>query len=125
MSKKTPAKSGDLGITHFLEFMYEGESEWSLFAISAPIEEVSKAFAQFRKAKNRWTDVPRKAPTEKYDELAYLAAVVKVSDNPWTVIFRSLLHITCVHLKAVPQEAKELSARLKTKAVAFFSEDTS
>lgn len=125
MSKQSDSNPEHLGINHFLEFMYGGEPEWSLFAIKAPIDDVSNAFAEFRHAKSKATDVPRKTTGGDGDELAHLVAVIKLKDNPWTVVYRSLLWVDMTHLEGVPQEAKELSARLKTRAITFFGEDTS
>jgi hypothetical protein len=117
--------STPLGVTHFLDFMYDGQPEWSLFAIRAPFDDVANAFAAYRKPKHRYTNVPRQPAGAEGDELAHLAAIVKVKDNPWTVVFRSLLWVDSSHLAEVPQDAKELSTRLKTRAVTFFAEDTS
>ncbi|MDB6124718.1 MAG: hypothetical protein JWQ71_3711 [Pedosphaera sp.] len=124
MSNQSDSNDAHIGITHFLEFMYDGEPEWSLFAVKAPIEEVSAAFAEFRNAESSFTDVPRVAAGSD-DDLEQFVAVVQIKNNPWTVVFRSLLWVDESHLEDVPQEARELSARLKTKAVTFFAEDTS
>jgi len=113
-----------LGVTHFLDFMYDGEPEWALFAIRAPLDEVSQALAEYRQAKRRVLNVPH-LPSEEGDELAHLAVVLQVRDNPWTVGYRSLLWVDSVHLRAVPEEATKLSDRFHTRAVAFFAEDTS
>jgi hypothetical protein len=125
MSEEQDDNFEHLGITHFLDFAYGGEPEWSLFAVKAPIEAVSAAFAEYAKAERRLTDVPRKAAGGDGDELAQLAAVVQIKDNPWTVVYRSLLWVDSPQLEGVPREARELSARLKTNAVAFIAEDTS
>jgi hypothetical protein len=125
MKNESKSKKDNIGIKHFLEFMYDGQPEWSLFAVKAPIEEVSSAFADLRKAKSRVTNVPRELVAAEGDELAQLATVVQVKDNPWTVVFRSLLWLDSSHLEEVPNEAQQLSARLKTRAVTFMGEDTS
>jgi hypothetical protein len=125
MKKESKSKSTPVGIKHFLEFMYDGHPEWSLFAVKAPFEEVSTAFAKCRKAKGTFTDVPREPAGAVGDELAQLAAVVQVSGSPWTVVFRSLLWLDSSHLDEVPKEAKDLSARLKTRTITFMGEDTS
>lgn len=113
-----------IGIRHFLKFMQEGQPEWALFAIRAPIEDVSTAFAEFRASKKRVVDVPRRGPTDNID-ITFLTAVVQIRGNPWTLVFRSLTDIETTHLRRVPEEAKTLSERLATRAVTFFAEDTS
>ena len=36
MKQKSQAKTSEqLGVRHFLEFMYDGQPEWSLFAVKA------------------------------------------------------------------------------------------
>ena len=113
-----------LGVTDFLKFMHDGQPEWSLLAVKAPIEEVSEEFADFHGANTIAKDVPRK-PGAEYDDVETLVAVVQVKGNPWTIIFRSLLYVDDSHLEAVAEDAKELSARLGTRAVTFIGEDTS
>jgi hypothetical protein len=115
---------GYTGIAHFLKYMQEGQPEWALFAIEAPIEAVSTAFAEFRSCKRCVVDVPRRGPTDDID-VARLSAVVQTKGNPWTVVFRSLTDIESVHLQRVPEEARMLSARLGTRAVTLFAEGTS
>src|SRR6267143_481065 len=98
-----------LGVTDFLKFMHDGQPEWSLLAVKAPIEEVSEEFADFHGANTIAKDVPRK-PGAEYDDVETLVAVVQVKGNPWTIIFRSLLYVDDSHLEAVAEDAKELSA---------------
>jgi hypothetical protein len=52
-------------------------------------------------------------------------AVVQVKQNPWTIIFRSLLFVDEAALAGAAEDAKELSARLNTRALSFIGEDTS
>lgn len=113
-----------VGIGHFLRFMREGQPEWALFAVKAPIEDVSTAFAEFRSPKKRVVNVPHRGPTGNID-IAFLTAVVRTRGNPWTLVFRSLTDIDVSHLRRVPEEAKTLSERLATRAVTFFAEDAS
>ncbi len=125
MKDQAKNKAERLGVTDFLEFMYDGEPEWALFAVKAPIEQVSSTFADFREADNRHTDVPHKAPDGEYDDIAGLVSIVQVKGNPWTVVYRSLLYVDEELLEEVAQDAKELSRRLKTRAISFVSEDAS
>ena len=114
-----------MGVADFLKFMYDGQPEWSLLAVKAPIDEVSDEFSDLHGADSVLRDAPRKATTEKYDEVANQTAIVQVKNNSWTVIFRSLLYVDEAHIEAANEEARELSARLNTKAVSFIGEDTS
>jgi hypothetical protein len=121
-SKKGPPQ---VGITEFLKFMHDGQPEWSLLAVKAPIDEVTDEFADLHGAETVFRDVPRKPTTEKYDDVASQIAVVHVKDSPWTIVFRSLLYVDEGKIESVNEEAKELSARLNTKAITFVGDDTS
>jgi ankyrin repeat protein len=122
-SRKTAAKKV-LGAAHFLEFIYDGEAEWSLLAVKADIEPVTEAFTKLCKAEKCERDVEVKKAASG-DELAPLIAVVKLKDNPWTVIYWSLFHVDEAALNGITESAKELSARLTTKSITFASQDTS
>jgi len=125
---ETQTKTNNLdhrGTTHFLKFMYDGQPEWSLIAVKAPIDDVSTTFAQLSKAKRRAINVPVKPAGGDGDELSAAVAVVQVKNNPWTIIFRSLLTVDSDEIENVPKEAKELSVRLKSRAITFIGEDTS
>jgi hypothetical protein len=125
MKQKSQAKpSEQVGVRHFLEFMYDGQPEWSLFAIKAPAEEVSEEWVDFRGAKAVHRDVSIKAGGEA-DVASSVVAVVQVRNSPWAVIYRSVLYLNEAHLDAVAEEAKEFSARLNTRAITFIGEDTS
>src|SRR5947209_478910 len=113
-----------LGARHFLEFMYDGQPEWSLFAVKAPAEEVSEEWVDFRGAKAVHRAVPLK-PAGEYDDVANAVAVVQVKNNPWTIVYRSILYVDEAHMEATVEEAKEFSARLNTRAISFIGEDTS
>ncbi len=104
--------------------MYNGQPEWALVAIKSPAEEVSEEWVDFRGAKSVHRDVPIK-PGGEYGDLAPLVAIVQVKDNPWAILFRSLLYVDESHLDSVVEEAKEFSARLNTRSITFIGEDTS
>lgn len=124
-SSKSAAAKKALGAAHFLEFIYDGEAEWSLLAVKADIEPVTEAITKLRKAKKCERNVEVKKAAGAGDELARLIAVVKIKNNPWTVIYWSLFHVNEAALKGITRSAKELSAQLKTRSVTFASEDTS
>lgn len=105
--------------------MSDGQPEWSLLAIKAPIDEVSDEFADLHGAETVLKDAPRKPTTEKFDEVANQVAIVQVKESAWTIVFRSLLYVDEETIESANEEAKELSARLNTKAITFVGEDTS
>jgi hypothetical protein len=124
MKEKVKEKQqGHAGVSDFLKFMYDGQPEWSLVAVKAPLDDVSEELVDFRGAKTFTRDVPRK-PGGEYDDVAQSVAVVQVKHSPWTIIYRSLLYVDEGLLEAVTEEAKELSARLNTRAISFIGEDT-
>ena len=117
--------SSQAGIADFLKFMYDGQPEWSLLAVKAPIDEVTDEFAEIHGSETVLRDASRKPTTEKFDDVADQIAIVQLKDNPWTIVFRSLLYVDEEVIERANEEAKELSARLNTKVVAFIGEDTS
>ena len=114
-----------MGIADFLKFMHDGQPEWSLVAVKAPMDDVTEEFADLHGAESVHRDVARKPTTEKYDEVAGQIAIVQVKDHCWSVIFRSLLYVNESHIEGANEDAKELSARLNTKAISFVGDDTS
>ena len=125
MKDESKKSSPQVGITEFLKFMHDGQPEWSLLAVKAPIDEVTDELADLLGAETVLRDAPRKPTTEKYDEVAGQIAVVHVKDNSWTIVFRSLLYVDEENIESVNEEAKELSARLNTRAITFVGDDTS
>lgn len=125
MKQESQTKPSDqLGVRHFLEFMHDGQPEWSLFAVKAPADEVSEEWVDFRGAKAVHRDAPIK-PGGEYDDVATLVAVAQVKNSAWTIVYRSLLFVDEAHMDAVAEEAKEFSARMNTHAITFIGEDTS
>jgi hypothetical protein len=125
MKEKPESQSSErLGVSDFLKFMYDGQPEWSLVAVKAPIEEVAEEFADHHGATTISKDVPRK-PAGEYDDVETIVAIVQVKGNPWTIIFRSVLYVNESNVEGVTEDAKELSGRLATAAVTFVGEDTS
>lgn len=117
-------QSSHLGVADFLKFMNEGQPEWAILAIKASAEEVADELGDFHGVKNIFKSVEIKTGAE-YDEIEQLVAVVQVKDNPWTIIFRTLLYVDEAAIEGVAEDAKELSGRLNTRAISFIGEDTS
>ncbi len=124
-SQSTNKDSARLGVADFLNFVYDSQPEWTLLAVQAPLEQAAAAFADLRKT-DRWIhDVPIREAADVDDVDSSLAFAVQIRDNPWTVIVRELFYVTEAGLKEIIQDAKALSAKFKTKAIAFSGEDTS
>ncbi|MFP4297294.1 MAG: hypothetical protein ACLFT0_05500, partial [Spirulinaceae cyanobacterium] len=108
-----------LGCLDFLEFIYHGHPEFSLIAVRAPFEATIKTWIEFcqqRETKQKLNpnlseiqfkpeisyqvlDVKveryqnlrsRPSQKEKYEYVAPGNLVLKVRDNDWTIIMRSL-----------------------------------
>jgi len=116
--------SSHLGVADFLKFMNEGQPEWAIVAVKASAEEVADELSDVHGAKNIFKSVQIKTSAE-YDEVEQLVAVVQVKDNPWTIIFRSLLYVDEAAIESAAEDAKELSGRLNTRCISFIGEDTS
>lgn len=112
------------GAADFLEFIADGEPEWSLLAVKAPIDDVSNAFAKFAMPAKPDRQVPLE-PDDDDGVVAPRIAVVQVRDNPWVVIFRTLFHVDEAAINQVREAAAALSESLKTQALAFAGTDTS
>jgi len=111
-----------LGIKDFTTM--DVHPEWSLFAVKAPADAVARALADFRKPLRFQRSVSLK-PSKKFEHLARLTAVVRIKANPWAVVLRSIGVVSAQELEGVPEEAKTISAKLKTRAATLILEDTS
>lgn len=122
-SRKPKAVKGGAG--DFLDFIADGEPEWSLLAVKAPIDDVSDAFATFAKIAQPDRQVPLEPADDEEGVVAPRIAVVQVRDNPWVVIFRTLFHVDKAAINQVREAAAALSELLKTQALAFAGADPS
>lgn len=104
--------------------MYQGVPSWYVFAVEAPLDAVTDAFTNLRKAKRIIHDVPV-VPVKKHEAIGLLIPVVQAVGSSWVVVQRAACHVTSQLLKHFSEDAKTLSARLKTRAIAFAAEDTS
>jgi ankyrin repeat protein len=114
-----------IGAAHFLKFIYDGQAEWTLVTVKAPLKKVADELEKMSGAKKRDRDVSLRNAGEEPEEVAQLVAVVQPEGNPWTVIFRTIYHANSDALKGVVEWAKSFSKTLKTQAISFASEDTS
>jgi ankyrin repeat protein len=123
---KSSASSGvSVGAAHFLKFISDGQDEWAILAIKAPLDDVTNAFSKLTKSKSVKRDVPRKTDAEKLDEIAPAVAVVKIADNPWAIVLRSLFHLNESILLQLTESTAALSSQLKTRAIVFANHDAS
>ena len=106
----------------FLEFIYYTEPEFSVIAVKAALGRTASAFAELRKPRLWLRDVPRRGAAGFRRANASLVAAVSVRGNPWTVIIRSIFRLGADDCALAVADAKDLSARLKTKAIAFVGE---
>lgn len=114
-----------IGASDFFSFIYDGEPEWALSAIKAPIDLVADAFVKFRHPKEQFRNVPLVIAGEQNEEIAHLVSIVQLRGKPWSLIVRSLFFLNEAEFEGVLEDAKELSLRLNTRTLAFASEDKS
>lgn len=122
--KPENTSSPKLGSKDFTDMMYRGVPSWYVFAVEAPLDDVTEAFTRLRQAKRVVRDVPV-VPTKKYESIGVLVPVVKPVGSSWVVVQRAACLVTSQQLNQYAEDAKTLSKRLKTRAVAFAAEDTS
>jgi hypothetical protein len=113
-------------VSDFLGFIWDwGHPEWLVLAVESPIGQVSALYASMCGAKRTWSAVAVH-PAKKKDDMASLVALVQAKDCAWTVIYRLMCYpIGSRDIEQGTKTAQELSAKLKTRALAFFGEDTS
>lgn len=104
--------------------MFKGNPEWSVFAIEASLDDVTKELLKLRHSKLIRQNVSIRL-RRKTDFGANLAVVVKLRDNPWIIVLRSLGNVPADVLATTRRDAETISKRLKTRLITFFAEDTS
>src|SRR4051794_13982904 len=128
MKTKSPTRTppAPLGASDLLAFIDDwGHPEWVVLAAEAPTEKVSRLLAAAHSAKQVLRDVPIRAAGKQDNEIAPLAAVTQCANSPWSVALVSLCLPVDEHdLKSAQDDARMLSSKLKTRALAFFGEDT-
>jgi ankyrin repeat protein len=124
-ANSTPGvKDPPLGARHFLKLTNNGEPEWSLLAVQAPLEQVTEWLSHRYKNAKVLRNVELKS-ARKNDELARYMAIVQIKDNPWSIVLRSLYYANESDVNAAADDAKALSGELKTKAISFVANDVS
>jgi hypothetical protein len=112
------------GAMDFLRFIREGHPEWAIIAVKAPIDEVSEEFAEMSGSGAIHRDV-QKAQATEFEEFEEIIAVVQARGSAWSIIVRTVFFIDEDHIESFDEEAKDISARLNTRAVFFCGENTS
>ena len=115
-------QTAKLGVKDFLELTDYTVPEFSVVAVKATLGRTAAAFADLRKTRNWMRNVPRRDGIGFRRANASLVAAVAVKRNPWTVIIRSIFRLGAEDYALAVADAKALSARLKTKAIAFVRE---
>jgi len=116
--------SPPLGIKDFLTAVYGTEPEFSLVAIKAPLGNVCHHFTELHKVKKWVRDIPLKQAKKDEEVDAKLIPVVKLKHGDWTILFRSIFFSNDELMSQVAAYAKELSTKLKTRAISFVGEGT-
>jgi hypothetical protein len=96
MKKKAPSaaagkkkSSKQFGVRDFLDLIDDwGHPTWSTFAVEAPAETLTEAYAKVERSKKTWPDAPVRKAGKEDDEIANLVPVVQLKDSPWSVIYR-------------------------------------
>jgi hypothetical protein len=129
MNPKAAARkrTARLGVSDFLAFIGDwGHPEWIVLAAEAPLDQVSGLLAAAHSAKRVQHEVSIRAAGKQDNEIAHLVAVVQCAKALWSVALVSLcLPIGEEDFKSAQDDARMLSAKLKTRALAFIGEDTS
>src|SRR5579871_2274799 len=120
MKKESGSAAAD-----FFSFIYDGEPEWALSAVKAPINLVVDVFAKFRSPRKQICNVPLVTASDENEEVAHMVSIVQLKGKSWTLIFRSLFFLNEAEFEGTLEDAKELSLRLNTRTLAFAGEDKS
>jgi ankyrin repeat protein len=118
-SKGDPATAKGCG--EFRDALYSGQPEWAVACIEAPCAAVADAFARLHPKTRRHAD------TANHALEAGLPAIMifQLKGQPWTILVRTIGWLEMEDLKGLSEDAKALSAALKTRAITYMAEDTS
>jgi hypothetical protein len=108
------------GASDFLKHVNQGQPEWTLVAAEAGVEEVAAVLAELRQATVWEKDVAGR-PVEAAPRFTF---AVRLHGHGWTLAPLSVGWAQLEDFEAARRDARELSQRLGTLALAFFGEDT-
>jgi len=125
MKTRSPARipPAPLGASEFLAFIEDwGHPEWVVLAAEAPVDQVSRLLASAHWSKQVFHHVPIRPARKRDKEIAPLVAVAQCAGSPWTVAYLVLsLPISTPDLTSAQEDARMLSSKLKTRALAFLA----
>jgi len=97
-----------------------------VLAAEAPVHKVVEALAAVHSPKGVFREVPIRQAEKRDQEIAPLVPVIQSGDSGWSLVYRVLrLPIGEDDFDSAKTDAQTLSSRLRTRALAFFGEDTS
>jgi uncharacterized protein (TIGR02996 family) len=126
-------KPARLGVLDYYEWMSHNHWEWVILAVLAPLDAVVCALVDSRKrassadflSSSRWfRDVPIRTGAEG-DTVSSLTPLMQLCGHAWTIALYDTFNLTLPWYYSAQEDARTLSDRLGTVAVAFAAEDTS
>ena len=118
-SKGDPSKAK--GCAEFRDALYSGQPEWAVACIEAPCAAVADAFAKLHPKAKRHADTANRVLEAGLPAIM----ILQLKGQPWTILVRTIGWLEMEDLKGLPEDAKALSAALKTRAITYMAEDTS
>src|SRR4051812_44708105 len=89
--RKSPeATTVSNGAKDFREFAYQGEPEWSVYAIDAPLDKVAEHLARLLKGGICSRDILVNPLPANGCDITKITPLVSVKDSPWTVAYRTV-----------------------------------
>lgn len=122
-SKAPKSIKPSAGAADFLQFIADGEPQWAMAALKAPVELVGNALVKFLKSGILRREVAVKLAKGGMDQVAHAIAIVSLTSSPWTIVTLSLFHVNEALINQSIEVAKSLSSQLRTQAIALISAD--
>jgi hypothetical protein len=122
--KSAPSIEPD-GAADFHELLSQGEEEWAVLAIKAPIDAVTAELERMLPVKTIARNVTIKTTTKETDEIAPGIPVVEITNSKWTIVLRSLFHLDEQALAESVDIASKQSAALGTQAIVYMNHGAS
>jgi ankyrin repeat protein len=119
-----PRSKQPSGAKSFLQFLYQGHPQWALAAVHAPLDAVVKALGRHRKIREIARNVALKPLTTRLGSQLDAVPVVRIQNNPWTLVLHALFTPECESLGQATTDAPALSKQLSTHAVSFVGQES-
>jgi ankyrin repeat protein len=107
------------GVAQFRKAL--GQPEWALACIEAAPEAVARAYAQLHPDYSWHADVAHK---RLQVEPPFLF-ILRLRGQAWTILLRTVGWLEMEDIHQLPEDARQLSALLKTRVLTYMAEDTS